>query len=266
LDCAEIRVGFTGGGVPAGPDVDAHLQLCAPCRELFANGAQLGRRLALAVLPTAETSRLFGLIERDLNAEVGARATLRAWSTSRRIALLTGVGLLPLVWHVLMDPRVDLGGEYSPFLLWGLLAVMIAAFLLGAHWLLRGASAAGSVGRERWIALALLLLPALAMLVAPLGATAEALEAWGSPGICFAYGSALALPMVLVYVLLERRDHVPLPALVAAGALAGIAANAQLHAHCPSAHWGHLLLGHASIGVAWAAVVALVARPLRNSR
>jgi hypothetical protein len=64
--------------------------------------------------------------------------------------------------------------------------------------------------------------------------------------------------VVLLYWLFERRDQVPLSALVSAGALAGLAANLLLHAHCSSANWGHLLLGHASIGVAWALALRLV--------
>jgi hypothetical protein len=60
--------------------------------------------------------------------------------------------------------------------------------------------------------------------------------------------------------LFERRDRVPLVVRISAGALAGIAANLLLHTHCPSAHLGHLLLGHASVGVAWALVLSLLSR------
>jgi hypothetical protein len=264
LDCAEIRSGFTEGGVPAGPDVDAHLARCPHCRELFARGAELGRRLALSVLPAPEAGDLFAQVDRELGTEVGLRAALRAWPTRRRVAVVGGLGLLLVVWHLAMDPRVELGAEYPPSMLWGLLAVMCAAFLLGSRWLLRGASAPGSAKRGRLIALGLLIVPALSMLLAPLGASPEARAAWESPGVCFTYGSVLALPLLVVYWLFERRDRVPLPALLAAGALAGLAANALLHVHCASAHWGHLLLGHASIGVAWATVVALVAKPLER--
>ena len=48
------------------------------------------------------------------------------------------------------------------------------------------------------------------------------------------------------------------------GALAGIASNLLLHAICPSAHPGHLLVGHASIGVAWALLLAAVAKPFQR--
>jgi hypothetical protein len=112
-----------------------------------------------------------------------------------------------------------------------------------------------------------LVVPALAMLIAPLGSPSpEAAAAWGSPSTCFSYGAALVAPFLLLYWLFERRDNVPLTVLVSAGGLAGIAANLLLHAHCPSAHLGHLLLGHASIGVAWALALGLLSRPLQRAR
>jgi hypothetical protein len=109
-----------------------------------------------------------------------------------------------------------------------------------------------------------LILPAIAALVVPIGSEMPgATEAYGNPMGCFLYGSALIVPFVLLYWLFERRDSVPVTSLVSAGALAGIAANLLLHAHCFSAHLGHLLLGHASIGAVWALGLGLLSRPLQ---
>jgi hypothetical protein len=66
--------------------------------------------------------------------------------------------------------------------------------------------------------------------------------------------------------LLERRDTPPATALLAAGALAGVAANLLLHAHCPSAHPGHLLLGHVSVGLVWSALLWLLKKPPQIAR
>ena len=146
--------------------------------------------------------------------------------------------------------------------------MLAAAILAGALHLARGATAPSmSPGRERGIALLLLLLPAVALLAAAFGwGQAEAAASWDYPGACFAYGAVLVAPFVLLYWLFERRDLVPSSALVSAGALAGIAANLLLHAHCASAHPGHLLLGHASIGGFWALVLAIFSRPLQLTR
>src|SRR6478609_5248104 len=78
VECADIRRNFVAGRVPAGPDVEAHVQGCPNCRELFENDARLGRQLAQAVLPEVEPGDLFARIDAELSRDVGARAQLRA--------------------------------------------------------------------------------------------------------------------------------------------------------------------------------------------
>jgi hypothetical protein len=93
----------------------------------------------------------------------------------------------------------------------------------------------------------------------------ESAATWASPEVCFGYGAAVVVPFIALVWLLERRDPMPLTSLLVVGALAGIAANLLLHTHCPSVHLGHLLLGHASIGVAWALGLVLLGRFQRKS-
>jgi hypothetical protein len=267
LECAEIRNGFVAGRVPAGPPVEAHLKVCAHCRELFENDARLGQRLAQAVLPEVQPGDLFALVERDVSQEVGIRARLRALPLRVRAGTLLGVAASLFLFHLLLRSRPDLA-KYSPSVFWGVALVLGAALTAGAFAVLRGANASlGSQGRERATTLLLLLAPALLALLAKVGAgSPEAAAAWGNPSSCFTYGAALVVPLVLLYWLFERRETVPSSALVSAGALAGVAANLLLHAHCPSAHPGHLLLGHASIGVVWALALRLVYFSPRASR
>ncbi len=266
LDCPEIRAGFVAGGVPAGPHVEEHLSRCPSCRALFDGAAPLGRELA-AVFPAKLESVDFSGVERELQAERGARARLRALPTPLRVAALWGVALLVIALHAGMEPREALGGPYSPVALWTLLAALLVGLFVGVRWLLRGVSSP-SATRGPALALSLLGLPALVALLSPLGAggAAEALAAWGNPAECFGYGALSGLPLLVTYWAFERRDRVPLSALAAAGALSGIAANALLHCHCASAHLPHLLLGHASIGVAWALVLTASALPFRGAR
>jgi hypothetical protein len=263
LDCAEIRSGFVAGRVPAGPEVEEHLKWCPHCRELFERGAELGRRLAQAVLPTPAPDDLFALVDREVTREVGLRARLRALPTRWRAASLMGAVLLLAVLHLAFRPRSDFTG-YSPVVFWSVAALLGTAAALGVSRLLRGPNASlTAAAHERWIALGLLLTPAVVALLVPLGShSAQWLAAFGNPEYCFTYGALLALPLVCLYWLFERRDRVPLVALVAAGAVAGIAANLLLFAHCPSAHLGHLLLGHATIGVAWALLLVATSRKL----
>jgi hypothetical protein len=258
VECAEIRSLFVAGGVPAGPGVDAHLKVCPHCRELFERDAQLGRRLALAVLPNVEPGELFALVEKDVKAEVGVRASLRALSTSARTAVLLVVAALPVLGHLLLDRRTDFG-EYSPGLFWAVALLFGVGLVIGVRSLLRGVGTpVRSPWRERGLALGLLVVPGAAALLAPLGAgSPEAAEALGDPSSCFTWGAAFVVPLVVAYWLFERRDSVPARTLIAAGALAGLAANLLLHTHCGSANPVHLLLGHASIGLVWAVALRI---------
>jgi hypothetical protein len=259
LECAEIRNGFVAGRVPAGPEVEAHFQVCPHCRELFENDARLGRRLAQAVVPEVQPGDLFALVERDVSREVGFRARLRALPLRVRAGVLLGVATALFLFHLLFRSRPDLA-SYSPSVFWGVALVLGGALTAGAFSVLRGANASlGSQARRPETTLLLLLAPALLALLAPLGTgSTAATAAWGSPSSCFSYGAALVVPLVLLYWLFERRETVPLSALISAGALAGVAANLLLLAHCASAHPGHLLLGHASIGLVWALALRLV--------
>jgi hypothetical protein len=258
VECAEIRSLFVAGSIPAGPRVDAHLKVCPHCRELFEKGAQLGRRLAVGVVPNVEPGDLFALVEKDVKAEVGVRARLRALSTPTRALVLLVVAALPMLGHLLFDRRADFG-EYSPGLFWGVALLFGAGLAVGIRSLLRGVAAPlRSPWRGRGLALGLLLVPGVAALLAPLGAgSPEAVHVLGSPSSCFTWGAAFVVPLVVAYWLFERRDSVPARTLVAAGALAGLAANLLLHAHCGSASPLHLLLGHASIGVVWAVALRI---------
>jgi multisubunit Na+/H+ antiporter MnhF subunit len=265
LDCAEVRRRFVAGHVPSGTELAEHLAVCPECRELFADEAELGRRLGEAGLPEVEPGELFGLIEREVARDVGPRAALRALRTRTRVGILALVGGLLFASQLLWRPRPNLG-TYSPLVFWLAASMLGAALAFGALRLLRGPSAPlGAVALERLLGVVLLVVPALAALLAPLG-SAEAAALWGEPSRCFVYGASLTAPVVLLYWLFERRDQPPVSSLVAAGALGGLSANLLLHAHCPSAHPGHLLLGHVSIGLVWAAALWLLLKPARLAR
>jgi hypothetical protein len=269
VDCAEIRRRFVSGRVPEGPAVDEHLKGCPHCPELFVNGARLGRRLAQGVLPQLEPGDLFAQLSQALSRDAGLRARLRALPTHVRAAALTAVGLVLLASQLIMHRRTDFEA-YSPGMFWSIVFVLGGALGLGSLRLMRGASAPlNAADHDRRFTLLLLVLPAFVALLAPLGspfATSPAAHAWetqwGNPGECFRYGAALVAPLLLLAWLFERRDRVPFVVTISAGALAGVAANLLLHAHCASTHLGHLLLGHASIGVAWALGFALISRRL----
>lgn len=266
LECAEIRSEFVAGRIPAGPEVEAHLKWCPHCRELFEKGAELGRRLAQAVLPAVEPGDLFALVDREVKQEVGLRARLRALPTRLRAIILSGVVVLMLAAQIAYRCRPDFT-ELEPALFWGVAAMLSVVLGLGVWRLLRGSSTPLWVsGNERWLTLGLLVFPAVALLVMPLAAPSpEWGHSWGRPESCFSHGALLSVPFVLIYWLFERRDRIPISSWVMVGALAGVSSNLLLHSICPSAHLGHLLVGHASIGVAWALLLAALAKPLQRA-
>lgn len=267
MECAEIRDGFSAGRVPAGPALEAHLEQCPHCRELFAQGARLGRGLAGSVLPEVESGSLFALIDQRVKSEVGVRARLRALPSQIRAGVLFAVALALLSLQLKFEPRADLA-QVSPWVFWGIVALLLAAILWGAMYLARGARVPlGLQRRARAVALLLLGWPAVVLLLLAAGSgSAEGALTWDNPAGCFSYGACLVAPLVLLWWLFEQRDRAPVAALVSAGALAGVAANLLLHAHCASAHLGHLLLGHFSIGAFWALSLWLLSKPAQLLR
>lgn len=200
----------------------------------------------MRIEPTArddDTSELFGRLSAALEREVGARARLRSLSTRVRVATVLGVASLSFLSQLSLLRRPDFP-HYSARAFWATSVLLATVAIAGTATLLRGVSAPP----RRGLPVLLWLAPVLTALLAPL---ASADRSWGSPLACFVYGSACSAPLVVLLQLFERRDEVPVAARLAAGALAGVVANLLLFARCPSSHFGHLLLGHASVGFAW---------------
>jgi hypothetical protein len=205
----------------------------------------------MRIEPTArddDTSELFDRLSATLQREVGARARLRSLSTRVRIAAVLGLTSVSLVSQLSLLRRPDFL-HYSPRVFWATSVLLAAVVVAGTIPVLRGVSAPA----RRGLPMLLWLVPVLTAVLAPF---ASPDRTWGSPLACFVYGSACSAPLVLLLQLLERRDEVPLAARLAAGALAGVVANLLLFARCPSSHFGHLLIGHASVGFAWSVLLA----------
>lgn len=269
VNCAEIRSGFVSGQVPEGRAVAEHLRGCATCRELFEAGALLGRALSVSVVAPPRVDQLLQQVSAELDAEVGLRAKARSLPTVTRVVVLAAVAATLVAYQLLMHRRADFV-SYSPVAFWGIALLLLLALLAGAWVMLRGVLAPVGASRARWTAPLLLLMPVLVALLSPLGAGADSAAPdaaqWAAAGSCFSYGAALVMPVLLVLWLLDRRDSLPLSVLLAAGGVAGLAANLLLHVHCPSVQLGHLLLGHASIGAAWAVVLGLLLGRLQRAR
>lgn len=270
VDCADIRDAFQAGAIPAGPEVEEHVEHCARCAELFGEEARVGCALADDATATAPSEELWIGFERTLRAEKGARAWLRSRPTYQRTALALTVAALA-VGVAAAKPRADWASypKLSASLWFGLFSVGA----LGSLWLMLA-----PLGRPRapvairtGSAIAALGLPAsyaLGLLepVAHAAQSEHGRDLVRHAAGCFLYGSLLALPFLGLAWALERSDRLSASALLFAGAASGLVANLALLLRCPINDQHHLLLGHATIGIMLAFGLGIASRLLARSR
>lgn len=267
MDCAEIRNTLLGGSVPAGPAVESHVRDCAPCSELLQNQAALGRKLSRnepAELdrrwgggPTdqRDAGPLWSSIDSAISADSGPRAWLRSRKTWVRVILATAVGA------VIVAVGGQSAAEFVPRAQAVTWLVLFSLVGLSCLWVLvaplgRPRPAAGTREALAWVALSLPLAYALASSRTP-RATPGELGFAEQAFACFAYGSVLALPFLVVVWTLDRSDRPRLMLLAGMAGVAGLVANSALALHCPNTSPLHLATGHATIGAALAGIGAL---------
>ena len=255
--CEAVRDALRTGRQPSDPELEKHAAECAQCSALLDDRAALGRVLATD-RPGSGESLPWSDMETLLQEEVGWRAWLRSRPHQVRVLFATAgfalVGLLGL-----LRPRADLahGIAYET-------AGMVLFGVVAAAALPRALPVAGHPPKRGLLAHAVLALalglPIAAALVHATAATPDldlptfVRRACG----CFSYGSLLTIPLVTALWLLDRGAG-PRSRLYYGAAAAGLAANLALLLHCPNTSSAHLLLGHATIGLALAAVAWLVA-------
>ena len=258
MDCPEIRDAFVKGEQPAGTAVEEHVRGCSQCSELFAHEAKLGRSLASAAAgaPPFE-DELFAKLEADLAHETGLRAWLRSRPTRLRLAALVLSVLLVVVLGGAARKRADFA-DYPAARLVLLLGVYAASVLLAFGKELYLSARRGSLADHVGLLLGALGLP---FLIAFAPAT-EASRHAGPEGAlgCFMYGALLTLPTAALLWAFDRDDRVSMRTVCLSAVALGLSANLVLELHCPSGNTLHLLLGHASIGVAWLAAWFVVRR------
>jgi hypothetical protein len=258
MDCPEIRDSFVKGEVPAGPALDEHLRGCLQCSELLARDAELGRSLASAAAGAMPfEDELFAKLEAGVTRETGLRAWLRSRPTRLRFGVAVASVLLVVGLAAALSRRPDFA-EYPTARLVLLLGVYSAGILLAFGKELYLSARRGSLGDHVGLLAGALGLP---FLIAFAPAT-EASRHAGPEGAlnCFLYGALLTLPTAALLWAFDRDDRPSMRTVcLSAGAL-GLSANLVLELHCASGNALHLLLGHASIGVAWLAAWFVVRR------
>jgi hypothetical protein len=261
MDCPEIRDSFLKGQQHGGPAVEAHLRGCPQCRELLTRDATLGRTLARAAsvaLPFEDA--LFERLEANVAREVGLRAWLRSRPTRQRFGVAVLSVLLVVALGGALRERSDFA-EYPATRLWLLLGVYSVGVLFACTKELYLSARRGSLADHVGLLIAALGLPFL-IAFAPATEASRHTGAAGALG-CFLYGALLTVPTAALLWAFDRDDRPSMRTVCLSAVALGLSANLVLELHCPSGNALHLLLGHASIGVAWLAAWFVVRRASR---
>ena len=255
MDCSQIRDAFVNGGQLPEDQLAAHLSNCPQCRALFDQDAELGRSLAAQAseaLPFVE--EFFGQLEQRLERETGPRAWLRSRPSPVRFVLVLLPLLLALIAGGLLRQRADFA-QY-PFSRVGLLlSIYFIAIALALGKELSESPRSNALRDHFGLLLFALIVPALAAF-APATEVSRLAGPGGAFG-CFSYGALLTLPIALLLWALDRDDRPSFRTVCLSAAALGLSANLLLELHCGNGNPTHVLLGHASLGLAWLAAWAI---------
>lgn len=254
MDCSQIRDAFVNGRQLPEDQSAEHLASCPQCRALFEPDAALGRRLAAQAseaLPLNED--FWGQLEQRLERESGPRAWLRSRPSRLRLMLVLLPLLLVLIAGGLLRHRADFA--HYPFSRVGLLLciyVLAIALALGKE--LSESPRSNPLRDHFGLLFFALLVPALAAF-AP---ATEVSRLAGPDGAlaCFGYGALFTLPIAVLLWALDRDDRPSFRTVCLSAAALGLASNLLLELHCGNGNPAHVLLGHASLGLAWLAAWA----------
>lgn len=249
MDCSQIRDSFMSGDRLSEEQLEAHLAQCPQCKALFERDAELGRSLAAqanAALPLP--ADFFEQIEQGLARETGARAWLRSRPSRVRFVFTLLLALLAVIAGGVLRQRADFA-QY-PFLR---VALLLCVYFVAIA--LAFAKELSELPRRNPLRESLPLL-AFALAVPILAAFAPATELSRRAGAegalnCFAYGALFTLPVALLLWAFDRNDRPSLRSVCLSAAALGLSANLLLELHCSNGNPLHVLLGHASLGVAW---------------
>ncbi|HET7544235.1 MAG TPA: hypothetical protein VFK05_30400 [Polyangiaceae bacterium] len=257
MDCSQIRDSFLKGAAVPDDAVREHLASCAPCRALFEQDSQLARELAAQAATDVLSLPMdvFGQIEQRLAGETGPRAWLRSRPSRMRFLVVLLLALFVLVAGGLLRQRADFA-QYPALRVVMLLCVYLLALALAFGKELLERSRSESF-RDHWVLLAFALGVPILAAFAP--ATELSRQAGPEGALnCFGYGALLTLPIALLLWAFDRDDRPTLRTVCLSAAALGLAANLLLELHCGNGNPAHVLLGHASLGVAWLLAWAVV--------
>ena len=267
MSCEALREWLDEGSRAELPSaLAAHVQECPACRFLCAERAAPGGASSpgteAGIREDQAVEGIVAALERDLQAERGLRARLRAAPTWLRRGVVMGlVGLLLALTLTSWGPlglRADVQRLSAPHLIGevGLLSALLIA-TLGLS--LRPLSAP-PLPRRLWLGLAgaALVTPFLLPLASPLEAQCSQGPFWPGALGCLGVGLSQALLVGGLVAFLSRASL--LGRLLQASLGASLTGILVLSLHCPLADRWHLWVGHAALGVLLFAAVLVWGR------
>lgn len=265
--CEKTRDILASGGTPSGADAERHLGECATCADLLerqaeawlteldSGGANLGG--------SSELDALFEQVQMSVDRDRGALGWLKSRSTPMRVAAALAVPTALVAFQLLTKLRVDI--SVYPV---GRMVVEVTALLIGTV----GATMMALRPLQRthrpaftWAWLVLVL--AVPFLMAATGpahlAHPASLEGvgddfWRRALACFGYGVAMAAPAWVALALFDRQASKAGAIVLVTAAVSGLVGNFVLHVHCPLTDPMHLLVGHATVGIALLPIAAAI--------
>ncbi|MCB9727179.1 MAG: hypothetical protein H6746_01715 [Deltaproteobacteria bacterium] len=246
--CELARERVAAGASSDDPALSAHLATCGACRALdAARGTGPAPALGADLLASLREDT-----RRGIEAERGPLAWLRSRTTPARAGMAMLGAALVLLGVLLLRRRVDLalyptGRLLAELTVMALLsAAVLAATLRERLPVIRPTLLAPLLLAACLVALAVGLLPP-AHLDHPASLAGTGPDLIPRAMACFGFGTALALPLLLLLAGLER-DPLPYARRDALFAVfAGVSGLAALLLHCPITQGPHLLVGHAPV-------------------
>jgi hypothetical protein len=260
MDCSDVERALLAGEPLLGKPFEEHLAGCASCRFLTSDGAGVAQALAESggPPPVVDLGALEQGLAQRLDRERGPLAAGRALPRVARFALVAAVMALGALGYFALIGRRDFA--VYPAARMALILGGYAAFALGLTWAalrplylppLPDLVARALVAVGLLVPVGVALLPEV-----PMAVTLPDFNHARSAVGCFTLGGALALAVLLAARALDRGGG--RATLFALGA--GIIGVLGLQLHCPINYPLHLLLGHATVPLAFALVAVLPRR------
>jgi hypothetical protein len=257
-DCVDVRESLFAGRPLSAAEAE-HAATCPVCsRALGAAGGA----------PLEPPDDLFAELAEAVRHERGFTAWLRALPTPVRLFAALDSAAVFVLAMVLARPR----WAFGPVPLFRVVPVVavLAAELGVVLWLVLRPLQAAPPNRKLVLGsiFAGLLVPVLFALVPPGARPAAAPpppEMTTAIVACFLFGAVPGGLLVFALRALDRNAHGGTDVAVLAAVGGGLAGNAALELHCPSTAPVHLLLGHATLGIALVVLYGVIRRTARPS-